>query len=430
MTEKLLQYIWQFGYFSHAGLRTQGGEPVHILQRGQWNANEGPDFLDARVRIGDTVLAGSVELHLRTSDWDRHRHAADPNYRNVILHAVHVHDRAPADTTIPVLELEPHISSLLLDHYDRLMQQSGFIPCERELLQVPDLVWTSWKDRLLVERLVEKTQRIEILLRDAGNSWEEVFWWLLARNFGMRVNAEAFEDVARSLPTALLLRHRGSIHKLESLLLGQANVLHGHLQEDYPQLLQREYRYLQQLHPLKPVHRSMNFLRMRPPAFPTVRLAQLAMLLHTREHLFERLLEAADVAEVRSCFDITANDYWHYHYRFDEESAFQPKHLGMSMTDSLLVNTAVPVIFAWGQINGIDAYKEKALHWLQQLPAESNSILRRFEKIGIRAAGAGDAQALLFLEKNYCSQRRCLDCAIGNALLRGVVSNNPALPRV
>jgi hypothetical protein len=430
MTEKLLQYIWQHGYFSHSELRTQGGEPIQILQRGQWNHNEGPDFLEGRVRIGTTLLAGSVELHLRTSDWDRHRHASDPNYRNVILHAVYIHDREPEDATIPVLELQPLVPSVLLERYESLMQQDGFIPCERELSAVPTLVWTAWKDRLLIERLLEKTERISVLLQDSGNNWEEIFWWLLARNFGMRVNADAFEEVARSLPYRLLLRHRTGIHQLEALLLGQANLLHGHLQEDYAKLLQREYRYLQKLHPLNQVHRALHFLRMRPPAFPTVRLAQLAMLLHTQEHLLERLLEATELSEVRSWFDVTANDYWHYHYRFDETSAFQPKHLGAAMTDSLLVNTLIPVVFAWGQLNGQPQFKEKALRWLQDVPAESNSILKRFEKIGIGAAGAGDAQALLFLEKHYCTQRRCLECAAGNALLKRDLSNKILSPGV
>jgi hypothetical protein len=418
MTERLLHFLWQFGYFNPAGLRTQGGDTIQLIDRGQYNTNEGPDFLDARVRIGPALLAGSVELHLRTSDWERHKHDGDPNFRNVILHVVHVHDKQPEDATVPVLELQPHIPSLLLERYENLLQQDGFIACENEAPSVPPLVWTAWKDRLLVERLLQKTGRVEALLKEAKNDWEQVFWWLLARNFGMTVNADAFEEVARSLSPKLLLRHRASIHQLEAFLLGQANLLHGHFREDYPLMLQREYRYLQRLHPLPTVHRALYYLRMRPPAFPTVRLAQLAMLFHQQEQIFSRLLEAEDAAEVRSWFNITANDYWHYHYRFEEESAFAPKHLGAAMTDSIFINTLVPVLFAYGHIMGQPGLKERALFWLRHIGAEDNRVLRRFHKLGIEADGAGDAQALLFLEKEYCRQKRCLDCAIGNSLLK------------
>ncbi|RYY40748.1 MAG: DUF2851 family protein [Chitinophagaceae bacterium] len=418
MTERLFHFLWQFGYFSAGPLCTDAGEPVQIIDRGRYNQNEGPDFMEARIRIGPALLAGSVELHLRTSDWDRHKHSADPNYRNVILHVVYEHDRATADPTLPVLELQPHVSTLLLEHYEQLLQQEGFIPCEKEVLLVPALVWTAWKDRLLVERLLEKTARIEKLLAEARNDWEEVFWWMLARNFGMTVNSDAFEEVARTLPATLLLRYRGSIHALEALLLGQANLLHGHLQEDYPLMLQREYRYLQKLHPLTQVHRAVHFLRMRPPAFPTVRLAQLAALWQAQEHLFPRLLEAGDPSEVREWFAVTANDYWHYHYRFDETSAYAPKKPGDAFVESLFLNTLIPVLFAYGHLQGKPELKERALHWMRGLTVEDNKVLRRFAAAGISATGAADGQALLYLEKNYCREKRCLDCAVGCALLK------------
>lgn len=427
MTERLFHFLWQYGYFSHAHLCTEAGEPVQIIDRGQYNRNEGPDFLDARIRIGPALLAGSVELHLRTSDWDRHRHTGDPNYRNVILHVVYEHDRPAGTGELPVLALQPHVSSLLLEHYAELLAREGFIPCEKEALKVPELVWAAWKDRLLVEKLLVKTERIAALLEQARNSWDEVCWWLLARNFGMTVNADAFEEVARSLPFTLLQRHRGSIHQLEALLLGQANLLHGRFTEDYPQLLQREYRYLQKLHPLPQVHRAVHFLRMRPPAFPTLRLAQLAALLQRGDGIFSQLLEAADVTALQAPFAVSANDYWHYHYRFDEAAAYAPKKVGSVLLDSLVLNTLAPLVFAFGHLQGQPALKERALGWLRQLPAEDNRVLRRFAGAGIRAADAADGQALLFLEKNYCTERRCLDCAIGCALLKRDLQPGPAL---
>ncbi|GAB4091849.1 DUF2851 family protein [Flaviaesturariibacter terrae] len=418
MNERLLHFLWQFGYFSQQDLQSISGEAIQVLNRGRYNVDEGPDFLEARIRIGPALLAGSVELHLRSSDWDRHRHSGDPNYRNVILHVVYEHDRPAGDPAVPILELQPRVSTMLLERYQQLLSQEGFIACEKEALLVPELVWTSWKDRLLVERLLQKTERIAGLLAEARNNWEDVFWWLLARNFGMTVNADAFEEVARSIPLSLLLRYRGSIHKLEALLLGQANLLHSRFSEDYPQLLQREYRYLQKLHPLPQVHRAVHFLRMRPPAFPTLRLAQLADLLQQGEQLLPRLLEMENLESARELFAVTANDYWHYHYRFDEASAFAPKKLGAAMIESLFLNTIVPVVFAYGHLQGRPELKERALSVLRTLPAEDNKVLRRFASIGIPAAGAADGQALLFLEKNYCREKRCLDCAIGCALLK------------
>ncbi|GAA4329933.1 DUF2851 family protein [Flaviaesturariibacter amylovorans] len=418
MTERLLQYLWQYGYFNHSGLSTDTGEPVQILARGLWNHNEGPDFLDARVRIGPAVLAGSVELHLRTSDWDRHHHAGDPNYRNVILHVVYRHDRAGVTPGVPVLELEPHIPGILLERYAALMEQGDALACARDAASAPPLVWTAWKDRLVVERLLQKTKKIGADLEASHNNWEEVFWWLLARQFGVRVNAEAFEEVARSLPVSLLARHRGSIHKLEALLLGQANLLHGHFTEDYPLLLQREYRYLKGLYPLPPVHRAPHFLRMRPAAFPTVRLAQLAALLQEGGSLFTRLLEADNPSEVHRLFQVTANDYWHYHYRFEETSAFAPKKLGAAMIDTLLINVAVPVLFAYGHFTGDPKRKDAALNLLRSVGPEDNSVLRPFRSIGVATEGAADSQALIQLFKEYCSRKRCLECAVGNALLK------------
>jgi len=421
MNEKLLQFIWQNGYFSPASLATTRGEPLQILNRGQHNTQEaGPDFLDARIRIGPALLAGSVELHIRSSDWDRHGHSTDPNYRNVILHVVYIDDQPDKRPGFPVLELQPRIPHLLLDRYGELLQQHRFIPCERTAANVSPLQWTAWKDRLLVERLQQQAARVDRFVSESRGNWEEAFWWLLARSFGIRVNADAFEEVARSLPLSLMMRYRTSIHKLEALLLGQANLLQGSFREAYPQMLQREYRYLAKLHALRPVHRAIQFLRMRPQGFPTIRLAQLAMLLHAQEQPFSRILDAGEPEEIRSLFDVTANDYWHDHFRFDETAPWQPKHLGTAMADTLLINAVVPLLFTVGRVQKRTELSERALRWLRLLPAEQNRVLEQFRKMGIDADGAGDAQALLFLHKEYCSPRRCLHCAIGNVLLKQV----------
>lgn len=417
MTERLLQFIWQFQYFSKNELATVSGEPLSILIPGQYNTNQGPDFSDAKIRIDTTTWAGSVELHIKTSDWDKHKHQTDKNYKNVILHVVWEDDGAK--NKIPVLELRGRVSKILLERYEELMYSSSFIPCEPTITTVKDIVWKSWKDRLLAERLLRKSALAETYLQQNNYHWEETFWWLLARNFGFTVNADAFEAIARSLSTNLLSKHKNQVQQLEALLLGQAGLLETTAGDDYTKLLRREYRFLRDKYQLKPIHHPIHFLRMRPGNFPTIRLAQLAMLVNSPAHLFSRIKDSTDIKDVREWFDVTANDYWHYHYRFDDESSFKKKRLGSSMIDNLIINTVSPVLFAYGNYHNEQKYKDKALKWLEQTAAESNTITKGFQQIGVENKNAFDSQGLLELKNEYCNAKKCLECAVGNFLLKG-----------
>lgn len=417
MTEKLLQFIWRFQYFNRNDLSTTNGEKIQVLLPGSLNQHQGPDFSEARIKIGNTVFAGSVELHLNTSDWDRHGHQHDSNYRNVILHVVYRHDR-PLENHLPVLELEPRVSALLLHQYERLMHSTAFIPCSGSITQVRELTWISWKERLLAERLARKAHLIFSYLEQNNTHWEASFWWLLARTFGMKVNAESFEAVAQSLPIALLAKHKNQVHQLEALLLGQAGLLQNQFSEEYPKLLQREYEFLKKKYQLHPVALPVHFLRMRPGNFPTIRLAQLAMLVHTSAHLFSKILETENLHEVKTWLDVTANDYWHYHYRFDEPSPYKKKNTGNAMIESIIINTLAPALFAYGLYHKEEKFKTKALLWLEQAQAESNNITEGFKQAGITAKSAFDTQALLELKNEYCQHRRCLECSVGNYLMK------------
>jgi hypothetical protein len=429
MTERLLQFIWQFQYFNKGELATTTGETVQVLFAGQYNTNQGPDFSDAKIKIGKTIWAGAVELHLKTSDWNKHKHQSDKNYNNVILHVVWEDDgdgsrnSVPANSNernsvIPVLELSGRVSKILLQRYEELMNADSFIPCEKSINSVRDITWKSWKDRLLAERLLRKAKIVETYLKQNSFHWEETFWWLLARNFGMKVNADAFEAIARSIPINVLAKHKSQIHQLEALLLGQAGLLEGKFTDDYPKLLQREYKFLKEKYKLKPIHQPIHFLRMRPGNFPTIRLAQLAMLITESAHLFSKIKEAAAIKVVVKWFDVTANDYWHYHYQFDEASSFKKKTLGAAMIDNIIINTVAPVLFAYGNYHDENNYKEKVLKWLEKTAAESNSITKGFQKLGIENKNAFDSQALIELKNEYCGKKRCLDCGIGNSILK------------
>ncbi len=417
MTERLLQYIWQFRYFNLNDLRTDEGELLQVIHPGAYNTNQGPDFTDAKIKIGDTTWAGSIELHINTSDWKNHKHSDDKNYNNVILHVVWKND-VQLHLPFSTLVLEDKVPKLLLCKYDELMNAGTFIPCEKNIHGVNSLNWQSLKERMLVERLENKTSHILEQLQKTNNHWEEVCWWQMAKNFGMKLNAIAFEKVARSLPLHILAKHRGQIHQAEALLIGQAGLLDGEFTGDYPKLLQREYYFLKKKYNLHKVEAGLVFLRMRPSNFPTLRLAQLAMMLHTSQHLFSKIKECPDVRTIRGLLQVTANDYWHYHYVFDVPSPFKKKKLGEQMIDNILINTVVPLVFAYGHYQHENVYKEKALQWMEQVKAEQNTITRGFAALKVSNKAAFDSQALIQLKNEYCSKKRCLDCSIGNKLIR------------
>jgi len=416
MTERLLQYIWQFQYFDKGALCTKSDEPLQLIFQGTYNTNQGPDFLNAKIKIGKTIWAGSIELHIKSSDWKKHKHQTDKNYNNVILHVVWEDDSK--DNILPVLELKGRVSKILLQRYEAMMSQSTFIPCENMIDSVKSITWTSWKDRLLAERLLRKSKTAIAYAQENNYHWEEIFWWFLARNFGLKVNSEAFEAMARSLSLNILAKHKSQIHQLEALLFGQAGLLEEEFVDDYPKLLQKEYLFLKEKYGLKPTHQRLYFLRMRPGNFPTIRLAQLASLIHQSSHLFSKIIEAENVNEVKTMFDVAANDYWHYHYKFDNPSKYKVKDLGETMIDNMIINTICPLLFAYGTYHKDEKYKSKALKWLEGVKGESNRITKKFVALGIKNRNAYDSQAFIELKNEYCTQKRCLECAIGNAILK------------
>jgi hypothetical protein len=386
MTERLLQYLWQFQYFNKHALTLDNGEALQIMYPGHFNTNQGPDFLEAKIKIEGTIWVGHIELHMKTTDWLRHAHQHDRNYDNVVLHVVWEDDANV--NNIPVLSLQPRVPVMLLHQYNTWMQNPSFIACGNQAQQAPPIIWMAWKERLLAERLQRKANYIFDCLQQNNHHWEETFWWLLARNFGIPVNAEPFEAIARSLPISLLAKHRNQVHQLEALLLGQA----GLLTDD------AEYVHLKNKYQLQPVPQSVHFLRMRPGNFPTVRLAQLAMLIHQSSHLFAYIKEVINIQDVKKLLTMSK--------------------AGNQMVNNIIINTIVPVLFAYGQMNQEERYTNKALQWLTALAAEKNTITNNFAALGIANTCAYDSQGLIELKTNYCDHKRCLDCAIGNALLK------------
>jgi hypothetical protein len=414
--ERLLQFIWQKQYFNRGELATTRGEALEIIHPGRLNSNQGPDFLDGRVKIGATVWAGNIELHLFSSGWDLHGHGNDRNFRNVILHVVW-EDDVPGQS-IPVLELKDRIPAFLVSRYEQLMQEISFIPCEKMFGNAGPELTGDWLDRLLRSRVQRKAENIRKRWAHARNDWAEVYWWMLAANFGHSVNTEAFEALARATPLSLLNRHRNQLQQVEAILLGQAGLLESPFTDHYPLMLQKEYRFLRHKYGLRPIVQPVHFLRMRPANFPTLRLAQLAALIHSGGHLPELVREADQLHQVREAFDIRANDYWQTHYLPDKCSTFSEKRLGNAKFDNILINTIVPFIFTYAEHHGDELLRQKAMNWLGQTEAESNTVIRGFRALGLQAGNAAESQALLELKSGYCDQKNCLNCDIGKFLLQ------------
>ena len=418
MKEQLLQFIWQFQYYNKSELLTFDGEYLQILRAGTLNKNQGPDFLDAQIKCGDTLLAGSIELHIKSTDWVSHKHSSDKNYNNVILHVVWENDK-DLNLNFPVLELKNRVSNLMLAKYEQLMNAQQFIPCEQHIGTVNKITLIAWKERLLIERLQEKAAYVEKLLQENNHHWEEVFWQMIARNFGIKINVDAFEAIAKALPTNILAKHKNQQLQLEALLLGLAGQLEQGFEEDYPKMLQREYKFLKQKYALQNIKIPVLFLRMRPANFPTIRLSQLAALVYQSNHLFSKIKDTTAVNDVENMFDISANDFWHYHYTFNETTDYKKKNLGKQMIQNLIVNTVFPVLYAYGWYNSNEAYKLKALQWAEQLLPEKNNITKGFEALGLSNKSAYDSQAFIQLKNKYCNNKRCLECAVGNKILKG-----------
>jgi Protein of unknown function (DUF2851) len=417
MKEQLLQFIWQFQYYNNSNLLTVNGEPLQILRSGTHNTNQGPDFLNAQIKCGETILAGSIELHIKASDWVRHKHSNDANYSNVILHVVWQND-VQLQLPFPVLELNQRVSNVLLSKYEQLMNAVQFIPCEKLIHTINEITLIAWKERLFVERLQQKATYVEHSLQKNNHYWEQIFWQMLARNFGIKLNSDAFEAIANTVTINILAKHKNQLLQLEAMLMGVSGLLEETFEEDYPKMLQREFNFLKAKHNLNVNKITLSFLRMRPANFPTIRLSQLAALVHQSNHLFSNIKVATSLADIENMFDVAANDYWHYHYTFGESTSFKIKNLGKQMTQNIIINTVLPILYAYGWYNNNDEYKQKALQWAAQLQPEKNNITKGFEALGLQNKSAYDSQAFIQLKNNYCNHKKCLACAIGNKILK------------
>lgn len=416
MNEKLLQFIWQHQIFNAIALTTVDLSKLVILHPGIWNHDQGPDFKVARIKLNGQLWIGNIELHIRTSDWIAHQHDRDPNYKNIILHVVWQHDIP--DHPLPVLELESRVPALLLNRYKAWSFNNAFVSCSESSNGLNDQVVYPFISWLSSRRLQHKCQAIYKSVDALSGDWEEAFWRQLARCFGHKVNADSFERMAENIPYKILIRHHPNLTQLEALIFGQAGLLHSGWKDDYPQHLHKEFLFLRKKYALKKNVFPLYFLRMRPVNFPTVRLAQLASLIHHHPDLFKQIKDLKDIREIKVLLKVSTSIYWNTHFRFDEESVLQLKGIGDGLMEKLLVNIILPFLKAYQLRQGKVESVELLDKWTLNLRSEYNSIISGYAQMGIVSRNMHDSQGLLELKTAYCDQLRCLDCAIGRFLLK------------
>ncbi len=420
----LLQYIWKNSLLTLSRYTACTGEHIEIVSPGTLNRDGGPDFTDAKIRIDGTLWAGNVEIHSRASDWEKHRHDSDPAYDNVILHAVFENDRPCFTSTgrrIPGISLQ--VAPGIERNYRMLLKSSQPVRCERELGNLDPFLISFWFNSLSVERIRDRTHQIFELMDSMHNSWESAFYIHLARSFGLRINALPFELLAKSLPYTILLKHKHSIHQIESLLFGQAGFLDREDADPYFRSLQKEYLFLKKKYRLTPLPPGIwKFMRLRPANFPTRRIAQFAALLQKNERLFDQTMRDYDLSHILTTYSAEVSDYWKKHYTFGKGTPVDNSgKMGKSSLYLLISNSIVPFKFACGIRSGREALKENAVNILEELPAEMNHTIRYWKNLGIKIRHAGDSQAVLQLANHYCREARCLDCQIGNRIIQNSV---------
>lgn len=421
MQESFVQYLWQTRSFNQNDLRTSTGEPLEILKVGFLNSNSGPDFFNAQIKIGSTRWAGNVEIHTKSSDWYLHKHELDLAYDKVILHLVWENDRKVYRNNgveIPTLELKGRVKRSLIKTYNELTASTQLIACESQLDAVDSIHVKMQLSKVLIERLEQKSKRIEQLLRINKGDWESACYQVIAKYFGFKVNALPFELLSTTINYHLVRQYSDDLVNLEALFFGQAGFLENEYQDDYPNDLKARFLHIKRKHQLEPLGRHLwKFLRMRPRNFPTIRLAQFSSVWANNNHLFQNCIQAKSIANLRQMFKVETSEYWKSHHHFDKTiKRNMTMRLGENSINVLLINAILPLKFLYLKSIGQDV--DSILDFYESIEPENNRIIRRFDVIGVKAYSAFDSQALLQLKSEYCDLKKCLICKIGNSILK------------
>ena len=428
--EQLLHYTWKHKLYPLKELTTNDGQRVEIVDPGLHNRNAGPDFFNAKIRIGSTMWVGNVEIHDKSSDWYQHGHDKDSRYDNVVLHVA-----AELDTEVMksngeyVPQLQLSVPDEVLTHYDELQKTDEYPPCYKVIPHLSALIIHSWMAALQTERLEQKTEAIRKRAELCNGSWEDAYFVTLARNYGFGINGEVFEQWAYNIPLNAVAHHRDDLFQIEAIFMGQAGLLEldsipeyyqkDALNDGYFAKLRNEYQYLAHKFSMKPIDFKLwRFLRLRPQNFPHIRISQLANLYYQQKAGLSQLIECETLDGLKSVLKSQVTPYWETHYTFGSTSPKNEKHLSYGSINLLMINTAIPMLFAYGRHTTKEVLCDKAFDFLEQLKAENNHIIRMWQQVGLPVKTAGDSQALIQLKKEYCDKKECLRCRFGYEYLR------------
>ena len=428
--EQLLHYTWKHKLYPLKELTTSDGQRVEIVDPGLHNRNAGPDFFNAKIRIGSTMWVGNVEIHDKSSDWYQHGHDKDSRYDNVVLHVA-----AELDTEVMksngeyVPQLQLSVPDDVLTHYDELQKTDEYPPCYKVIPHLSALIIHSWMAALQTERLEQKTEAIRKRAELCNGSWEDAYFVTLARNYGFGINGEVFEQWAYNIPLNAVAHHRDDLFQIEAIFMGQAGLLELEaipeyyqreaLNDGYFAKLRNEYQYLAHKFSMKPIDFKLwRFLRLRPQNFPHIRISQLANLYYQQKAGLSQLMECETLDELKNVLKSQVTPYWETHYTFGSTSPKNEKHLSYGSINLLMINTAIPMLFAYGRHTSKEVLCDKAFDFLEQLKAENNHIIRMWQQVGLPVKTAGDSQALIQLKKEYCDKKECLRCRFGYEYLR------------
>ena len=428
--EQLLHYTWKHKLYPLKELTTSDGQRVEIVDPGLHNRNAGPDFFNAKIRIGSTMWVGNVEIHDKSSDWYQHGHDKDRRYDNVVLHVA-----AELDTEVMksngeyVPQLQLSVPDDVLTHYDELQKTDEYPPCYKVIPHLSALIIHSWMAALQTERLEQKTEAIRKRAELCNGSWEDAYFVTLARNYGFGINGEVFEQWAYNIPLNAVAHHRDDLFQIEAIFMGQAGLLEldsipeyyqkDALNDGYFAKLRNEYQYLAHKFSMKPIDFKLwRFLRLRPQNFPHIRISQLANLYYQQKAGLSQLMECETLDELKNVLKSQVTPYWETHYTFGSTSPKNEKHLSYGSINLLMINTAIPMLFAYGRHTSKEVLCDRAFDFLEQLKAENNHIIRMWQQVGLPVKTAGDSQALIQLKKEYCDKKECLRCRFGYEYLR------------
>lgn len=422
MNEALLHTIWKYKLLGQIKFKGSKEEDIEIISIGEHNQDSGPDFFNSKVKINDIVLAGNVEIHIKTSDWLKHNHQQDKAYDNIVLHVVYEHDKELSQNekfNVSILELKNYIKPSLLEQYNHLQVSKQIIPCGKSISTVPEIIWKAWLDRLAISRIEEKTSYIEHLFEYCKHNHEDALYLLLCRNFGFKINNDAFELLGKTLPYSILKKYADNSIQIDALLFGTAGFLDELFEDKYPKQIQNEFEFLKHKHQLVPLKKELwKFSKTRPVNFPTIRIAQLSSLVNKQQSLYHLIEQKPDIKTLQSFFELEPNIYWNTHYKFDTESEESSKQFGETALQNIVINTIVPYLFFMSKHNANNDFVEYALDLLSHLPAEINTKTKEFIKLGTKPINALESQAQIYLLDNLCSKKACLRCNVAEFLLK------------